>query len=93
MNTLQGFEHSGLDQSVGGSDIGSMPRQLSLSESLRKALHDSGQTVYAVSRDTGIPMTSLHRFWHGEGSMRLASADLLATHLGVRLVQDKRRKR
>ena len=93
MILLNDYPPSALDQIVGASNNGIMARALTLSENLRKALAECGETVYAVAKETGIPMSTLHRFKHGEGSLRLANADVLADYLGVRLVPDQRRKR
>ena len=70
-----------------------MAKSQPLSEQLRAALAAKGDSLYVVSRETGIPYTTLHRFAAAGGSMRMASADKLAAYLGVRLVVDERRKR
>jgi hypothetical protein len=55
-----------------------------VSDSLRKALEQCGQSRYAVSKATGIPESVLSRFVHGQ-PLRGANLDRLAEHLGMEL--------
>lgn len=55
-----------------------------VSEDLRTALNNSGQTRYAVSMATGIPQSVLSRFVHGY-TLRGENTDKLAAHLGLEL--------
>jgi transcriptional regulator with XRE-family HTH domain len=59
-----------------------------LSDVFRKAIAESGLTLYRIAKDTGIVKTSLMRFMAGDTSLRLDRADALAAYLGLRLVPD-----
>jgi hypothetical protein len=54
------------------------------SEQLRKALEDSGLSLYRVAKDAGIPYSRVHGFAHGHGDdIRLSTVDRLADLLGL----------
>lgn len=55
-----------------------------VSETLRTALTQCGESRYAVSRATGIPESVLSRFHHGQ-PLRGANLDRLADYLGLEL--------
>jgi transcriptional regulator with XRE-family HTH domain len=59
-----------------------------VSDVLRKAIADSGLTLYRIGQDTGVIKTSLMRFMAGETSLRLDKADVLAAYLGLQLTPD-----
>ena len=56
----------------------------SVSETLREALEQSGESRYAVSKATGIPQSVLSRFVHGQ-PLRGENTDKLAAYLGMEL--------
>jgi hypothetical protein len=56
-----------------------------LSEQLRAALENCGQTRYAVSKETGIPESTLSRFVAGGKPMRGENIDKLCEYLGLEL--------
>ena len=56
-----------------------------MSEALRRAIRDSGQSLYAIARDTGLQLHSVSRFLRGQTSLRLDLADRLAQHFGLEL--------
>lgn len=60
-----------------------------MTAALKKAIQDSGLTLYRIAKDTGIVGTSLLRFMRGETSLRLDKADVLAEYLGLELVKRK----
>lgn len=62
-----------------------------MTELLRQSLNEA-QSLYAVSKATGVQKTSLIRFVRGEQSLRLDMADRLAGHLGIECVRRNRRK-
>ena len=61
-----------------------------MSNVLRRAIDESGLSLYRIALDTGIASQSLLRFKRGDQSLRLDEAELLADYLGMELV--KRRK-
>lgn len=54
---------------------------------LLKAINESGQSLYALAKATGIQKSALGRFVSGKQSLRLDRVDLLAAHLGLALVK------
>ena len=58
-------------------------KQQAMTEALRKALAESGESLYAVAKATGLNEDSLSRFLRGRQSLRLDLADRLAAHLGI----------
>ena len=62
-----------------------------MTELLRQALNEA-QSLYAVSKATGVQKTSLIRFVRGEQSLRLDMADRLAAHLGIECVRRGRQR-
>jgi predicted transcriptional regulator len=57
----------------------------SASEAVRRAVLDSGLTLYRVAKDAGIPYAVLHRFMTGKRAVSLASFDKLCAYLGLQL--------
>lgn len=53
---------------------------------LRKALESCGQSRYAVSKETGIPESTLSRFVAGGKPLRGENIDKLCAYLGLVLV-------
>jgi hypothetical protein len=56
-----------------------------LSEQLRQAIRDCGESRYALSKRTGIDQSTLTRFMSGERGLRLDVVDVLAEELGLEL--------
>jgi|CXWL01.1.fsa_nt_gi transcriptional regulator with XRE-family HTH domain len=54
-----------------------------ITEVLRKAVRESGLSLYRISKDTGVVHASLLRFMSGERSLRLDIADQLLRYLGI----------
>jgi len=63
-----------------------------MTDVLKEAVRQSGLSQYRIAKDTGITEPSLCRFMQGAASLRLDKADLLADHLGLRLVRDPHAK-
>jgi transcriptional regulator with XRE-family HTH domain len=59
-----------------------------MTDVFRKAIAESGVSLYRIAKDTGVSPQSLLRFERGDQSLRLDKADLLAEYLGLRLVRD-----
>lgn len=65
-----------------------MSSKATISEVLKAAIEQSDLTRYRISRECGIPITSLRRFLDEGLSIRLTAADRLAALLGLHLVPD-----
>ena len=66
----------------------SKKRLKKLSEQLRQAVNESGMSRNAIARATGIDKGALSRFVHGERGLSLATLDVLAELLRLRVVAD-----
>lgn len=63
-----------------------------ISDALKKAIAESGLTLYRIAKDTGVTKSSLMRFVRGEQYLRLDNADLLADYLELELVKKRKAK-
>lgn len=61
-----------------------------LSEQLRQAILNAGETRYAISKATGIGQDVLSRFMSGERGLSFSVMDRLAEYLGLELVSRRR---
>ncbi len=59
---------------------------MTITETLRKAIRDSGQSLYAIAAATGVTRPSLSRFMAGTQSLRLDMADKLAVYFRLTLL-------
>lgn len=64
-------------------------KQQTLADVIRKAIEDSGLSVYAVAKRSGVSQPVVHRFASGERDMTLETADKVCRFLGLKLVQEK----
>lgn len=64
-----------------------------ISEQLRQAIHDSGETMYAVARGSGLSFPVVSRFVHGQRDIRLGTADAICEYLRLRLTDEKPKRR
>jgi hypothetical protein len=62
-----------------------MAKQPTLSDQLRKAIHDSGKSRYRLSCESGVDQAALSRFVNGTATLSLASFDKLANVLALEL--------
>ena len=58
---------------------------MSISEQLRQAMIDDGRSRYRLAKETGIDMSTIHRFYWGMGGMSADGIDRLADVLGLEL--------
>jgi len=65
---------------------------MSLSGQLRKAIHDSDLSLYAIAKGAGIAYGVLHHFVSGRRDIRLETADKLVRLFGMQLTTPKRPK-
>lgn len=56
-----------------------------MTDQLKQAVADSGQTLYRVAKDSGVDYSVLIRFMAGERSIGLETAGKLAAYLGLEL--------
>ena len=68
-----------------------MSKYISLSDQLRQAVLNCGQTRYAISKATGIGQDQLSRFVNGERGVSMELMDTLGEYLRLRIVADKPR--
>ena len=68
-------------------------RRTRLSDQIRHAVEDCGQTRYAISKATGIAESTLSRFMAGERGLPMKTLDTLADYLDLSIVAGKRRRR
>ena len=69
---------------------------MTISDDLLKALEraQKRRTLYRIAKDSGVDYAVLHRFLSGERvTLRLETADRIADYLGLKLKQDRRRKK
>jgi transcriptional regulator with XRE-family HTH domain len=58
-----------------------------LTEQVRRAIRDSGLSLYALQRLTGVQPSATSRFLRGQRTITLETLDALADVLGLSLVQ------
>jgi plasmid maintenance system antidote protein VapI len=58
----------------------------SLSEQLKAAILNCGQTRYRIAQETGITEATLSKFVHGHHGLSQETVDVLGEYLGLRLV-------
>jgi plasmid maintenance system antidote protein VapI len=58
---------------------------------LRRAIRASGLPYLQLEQATGVHRASISRFVAGGRSLRLDVADKLAAHLGLRVIQGKKK--
>ena len=54
-----------------------------MTEALRCAISQSGESLQSLERLTGVQRRSISRFLRGDQSLRLDIADRLAVHFGI----------
>ncbi len=70
-----------------------MKRRLTITETLRKAIADSGKTFLTIEQESGVVRQSLMKFARGERHMRGDMLDRLAEYFGLELTPGKPTKR
>ena len=63
---------------------------MTLTGQLRKAIHDSGLSLYTVAKATKTPYAAIHGFANGHRDIKLETAERLAHLFGMRLTAPKR---
>jgi transcriptional regulator with XRE-family HTH domain len=62
-----------------------MPMSMSISDVLRSAIINTGMSVNALSKASGVSQSALNRFVRGDSELSMASVDILAVYLGLKL--------
>jgi transcriptional regulator with XRE-family HTH domain len=68
-----------------------MSKKRTLCDVFRKAMAESGLSLYRIAKDTGLSPQSLLRFRRGDHSLQLRKADVLADYLGLELLRKRNR--
>ncbi len=61
-----------------------------ISETVRQAILDCGESRYRISMETGITQATLSRFVRGETGLSMPALDRLGEYLGLEIVMRKR---
>ena len=67
-------------------------RRAKLSDQIRRAVDDCGQTRYRISMETGIDQATLSRFMSAERGLPMKTLDKLADYLDLNITVGKGRK-
>jgi hypothetical protein len=67
--------------------MGRMRERTTVTDSLRQAVRDTGETLYRVAKDSGVAYASLHRFMAGKRDISCPNIDKLCRYLGMRLMR------
>ena len=65
---------------------------MSLSDQFRKAIVESGLSLYMVAKVTNTPYAVIHGFANGHRNIKLETADKLAELFGMRMTAPKNPK-
>jgi transcriptional regulator with XRE-family HTH domain len=66
---------------------------MKLSDQIRRAVEQCGQTRYAIAKATGIDQSTLSRFVSGERGLPMNTLDRLADYLELTINMKNRRRR
>jgi hypothetical protein len=64
-----------------------MRERPTVTESLRQAIRDTGETLYRVAKDSGVAYASLYRFMASQRDISCPNIDKLCRYLGMRLMK------
>jgi predicted transcriptional regulator len=64
-------------------------RPATVSDQLKDAILNCGQTRYRIAQETGITEATLSKFIHGHHGLSLETVDTLGKYLGLKLVVSK----
>ena len=64
----------------------------SMSEAIREMTAASGLTYSDLSKQTGVPKSSLVRFLNRECGLNLTTADILMKHFGLAVIERPRQR-
>lgn len=66
---------------------------MSITEQLREAMETGGKSRYALAKETGIAIATVHRFYWNIGGLSANGIDLMAEALGLELKPKAKPKR
>jgi hypothetical protein len=69
-----------------------MKKKIPLTEQVRQAIENCGQTRYRIAQETGISEVTLCRFASGERGLSMQALDKAGEYLGLRIVAEKPQK-
>lgn len=83
-----------LDVSTSIAIIPCMKRQSNkLSDQIRQAIDDSGQTRYRIAEGAGIDESALAKFYNGKRGLSLNSLDKMASYLELYICKRNKKER
>lgn len=68
-------------------------RSKTLSDQVKQAIDDSGESRYAIAKATGIDESALAKFYNGQRGITTDTLDRLGAYLGLRIVTDRKEKK
>ena len=63
-----------------------------ITDALKQAIENSGLSIKALERETGVSRQSMMHFMRGTRTLRLDIADKLASYFGLKFTQTKSKK-
>ena len=68
-------------------------RKKTMTDQIRKAIDDCGETRYRIAKETGINESQLAGFYNKKRGISLEALDRLGAYLGLRIVMDRKGKK
>jgi len=68
-------------------------RKITLSDQVRQAIDDSGQTRYRIAQESGIDESALAKFYNKKRGFNSDTLDILGKYLNLRIVMDHKPKK
>lgn len=60
-----------------------------MEETIKRAIADSGETLYRIAKEAGVSYSVVHGFVNGSRSLTLPIAEKLCRYLGLTLTKSK----
>jgi len=68
-------------------------RSRKLTDQLRRAIDDSGQTRYRIAQETGIDESALAKFYNGHRGLSMEALNTLGEYLELTIIMRRKPKR
>ncbi len=65
-------------------------KRLKLTDQVRKAINDCGETRYRICQETGIDKATMSRFMSGERGLSMEALDAVADYLRLSIMSDQK---
>ena len=65
-------------------------KRLKLTEQVRQAIDNCGESRYRICIETGLDRATLSRFMSGERGLSMEALDTVADYLGLSIVRDRK---